>query len=424
MRHRADVRRLLLMISIGALAATATRAQHVIFNPYLYVEQFYTDNVRFTRAGDSDTFTRLAVVLPVRTSLPRDGSLLFSYTYFVDRFNRFDRFDSESHRFNLGISYKPTIETGVGLNAQYRHTDDQGLIESREEEDLFLTPRVTRENTLVGLFFRQRVRRLWTWRVAVNYINNNFDRILGVEEGDEVLLGVQGREGFRGSLGLSRPLSEKTTVGLGYSLSEYDLDPRPDLPLAIEGEETIHRLSFYVRHQLTRLWVLDGRIGAFRRTGLSSGVPGDQVDLFREGLQGRLSAFRELRWSELELYVAHNPTSRGDIRGTSTTSLAGIAWRDNTPGRWDWASYARYALRDPTDRRQGDIESLAVGGRVEYQFARLLTLRFTSRWIDQTSDTGAADRSEYRVSLALFYYPLGRTRLGGGEGPRPEFGID
>jgi len=42
-----------------------------------------------------------------------------------------------------------------------------------------------------------------------------------------------------------------------------------------------------------------------------------------------------------------------------------------------------------------------------------LTLRFSTIYSDQTSDDLFSDRSFLRASVALFWFPLGRTQLGG-----------
>ncbi len=401
----------ILLASSLSLWSEPAAARRTIFNPHLYLEASYSDNVTFTRTPQDDVFFRFAAVFPVSHELRRDSLLTASYTLFFDRFKEFDQFDSESHRFSLGLLTRPSERSALVFSSYYETTEDQALLADPEEFGLFLTPRLKRDILDVDLGYRQDLPGRWAIGGNVGYTEIDFDTILGVQD-RRALLAVQSRSGFRASVSLSREFSTRMTGGIRYGWRDFDLDPIPGDPSSMMGEETTHFLSLFVRRTLTQLWRFDANAGVFRRTGQGS----DGSDLFREGFFGGLAFTRTLRRIEVELFGRYSPTSEGPLRGTSTDTIVGVSVNDITPGRWTWQAYARYGIRDPAERTRDEVESLGAGGYVEWGLQRLLSLRFSASWVDQTSDDILDDRSFYRVSLALIYYPLGRRKLAGGPG--------
>ncbi len=383
--------------------------RRLTFNPYLYLEQTYTDNVRFTSAGDSDTYTRAAIVLPITYDLRRQGSVFASYQYFVDRFNTFDDFDNEGQRFDLGYTVKPSEPSQFRIGGSYIRRDDQGLIGSQLDEDVFLTPRLTREILRVGARYRRRLSQTWAGAVGITYASFDFDKIVDTQD-DALLTSVQSREGWIYEATLEKRLSDRTTTGIGYSFQDFTLDPVEfDPNFDMEGYEEIHTVYVFLRHTVGPLWRIDVRAGGFSRDGVGS----DGSDLSREGATGRIAAFRRFRTTELEFFAGYAPTTQGLLRGTSTVTTVGVALRDMTPGRFDWRIFARAGRRNPANDFESDIDILTAGGYTEWHLQRLLTLRFSTLYSDQTSDDLFSDRSFVRASLALYWFPLGRTELGG-----------
>jgi hypothetical protein len=379
------------------------------FNPYLYLEQTYTDNVRFTAEGESDTFTRMAAVFPVNYDLRRSGSIFASYQFFLDRFADFKDFDNEGQRFDLGYTVKPDQKSQFRIGGSYLERDDQGLLLSDLTEDLFLTPRLTRKVSRIGAAYRRQLAPTWSGRIGVSYANFDFDKVVDQQD-DEVLTSVQSRHGFIYDLGIEKRLSDRTVTGLGYAFNDFILDPVVGDPqFNMEGFEEIHQLYWFLRHTVGPLWRLDTRLGGFDRSGIGS----DGRPLDRQGATGRFAAFRRFRTTELELFAGYAPTTEELLRGTSTVTTIGAALRDITPGRWDWRVFTRAGRRNPSNSNEADIDILTVGGEVQWALQRKLTLRFKTLYSDQTSDDTFSDRSFFRASLALYWFPIGRTELAG-----------
>jgi hypothetical protein len=401
----------LILVALALLLASdrADAQRRLTFNPYLFIEQRYTSNVFFQPEGDSDSITRLAVVLPITYDLRRQGTFTASYQFFADRFSTFDELDNEGHQFNVGYSVKPRQASQFRIGGSYYVRDTQGEIGSDLVEDFFLTPPLRREITRVGTRYRHRLSATWGVGFGLTYAEFDFDRILGVEDPD-VFTSVQSREGWIFDATVDKRLSERATTGLGYTFQDFTLSPvEGSDQFNMEGYEEIDTLYWFLRYIVGPLWRYDTRLGVFRRDGTGS----DGSDLFREGFTGRFTAYRRFSRTELELFAGYAPTSQGLLRGTSTVSAVGVALRDMTPGSWDWRIYTRYAIRDPSVASDPTIETGSLGADVQWHLQRLLTLRGTTLYTNQTSDSGSQDREFLRVTLGLYWFPLGRTQLGG-----------
>ncbi len=391
------------------ISGPAAAQRRLTFNPYLYLEQTYTNNAGFTTLGQGDYYTRAAVVLPVSYDLRRQGNLFVSYEYFVDRYNDLEQFDKEGHRFNLAYIIKPTQPSQFRIGASYTRRDDQGRIGSRLQEDLFLTPRLRREILRVGVGYRRQLSATWSSSAGVTYADYDLDRVISSQD-DNILTAVQGRSGWIYDASLGKRLSERSTTGFGYSYSDFTLDPVAGDPVFNrEGEEQIHSAYWFWRYTFGPLWRLDLRLGGYKREGFSS----DGRPLDREGGIAHVSGVRSFRRTELEVFGSYAPTSEGLLRGTSTITTVGAALRDITPGRWDWEIFGQTGRRDPADPAEDEVDAIVAGGYLQWHLQRLLTLRLSTLYQEQRSDNFLIDLSAYRVSLALYYFPLGRTRIGG-----------
>ncbi len=339
----------------------------------------------------------------------RQGSLFASYEYFVDRFSDLDDLDNEGQRFNLGYTVKPDQLSVFRIGASYLERDDRGRLESALVDDLFLTPRLTRTVFRIGTSYRRQFSPTWSAGAGITYVDYDFDKISDRQD-DLILIGVQSREGFIYDFTLEKRLSERSRTGLGYAFSDFTLDPIENDPrFNQEGDEQIHNLFWFWRYTIGPLWRLDLRLGYYDRSGTNS--DGSPID--REGGTARLAAFRNFRKSQLELFAGYAPSSEGILRGTSTIATVGAALRDITPGRWDWEVFARAGRRDPANEGEADIDVITTGGYVQWHLQRLLTLRLSSYYTDQTSDDFFSNREVWRVSLGLYWFPLGRTEIGG-----------
>lgn len=391
-----------------ALGAPATAQRRVTFNPYLYLQETYIDNARFSTMAEGDTFTRVAVVLPLTYDMRRQGSLFASYEYYIDRFNDLDDLDNEGQRFNLGYTVKPTAPSVLRLGAAYSERDDQGRINSQLQEDLFLTPRLTRKILRYSASYSRQMTATVSAGVGVTYADFDFERVVS-NQNDDLLIGVQSRHGFLYDASVEKRFSERLTTGIGYAYSDFTLEPIENDPGEREGEEEIHTLYLFWRYTVGPLWRGDLRLGYYDRDGINTN--GTPID--REGGTARLAAFRTFRKTQLELFAGYSPSSEGLLRGTSTVTTLGVALRDVTPGRWDWEVFARAGRRDPADPAQADIDVAATGGYLQWHLQRLLTLRLSTFYTDQESDDFFSNRSVWRISLGLYWFPLGRTQIGG-----------
>lgn len=402
------VRWMVVVVVVVSVSAPTLAQRRLTFNPYLYLEETYTDNARFVTRGEGDFYTRVAVVLPVTYDLRRQGSLFASYEYYIDRFNDLEELDTEGQRLDFGYEFKPSRPSHVRFGASYIRRDDQGRIGSRLREDLFLTPRLRREILRFGAAYRRQLAPTWRAGVGVTYAEYEADRVRSSDD-DVVLLSVQSRSGWIYDASVSKQLSERSSTGLGYTYSDFTLDPIRGAPGSREGEEQIHTIYWFFNYTFGPLWRFDTRLGGYRREGINS----DGRRLDREGVSAQVSGTRSFRRTELELYALYAPTSEGFLRGTSTVTSVGAALRDITPGRWDWEVFAQAGRRDPASPGEADVDAYSTGGYIQWHLQRLLTLRGSALYLENRSDDLLADKATYRISLALYFFPLGRTQIGG-----------
>ncbi len=398
------------LLALFAVASAADAQRRLTFNPYLFLEQTYTTNARFRPVDEeADWFTRAAVVFPLTYDMDRKGSFFASYKFFVDRFQTLDDLDSEGQQLDLSYSVKPSERSNFRIGASWVERSDQGGIRSNIVDDIFLTPRLENRVFRIGAVYSRWLSQTWRFRTGLTYADYDFDRATA-DQNDVIFTQVQGRDGWIWDVNLGKRLSERTTTGFGYSYSDFTLDPiRGDSQFSQEGDEQIQNLYWFLRYTVGPLWRYELRLGYFDRRGTGS----DGNSLERDGWNARVLANRTFRRSSLEVFAAYAPTSEGLQRGTSTVTSVGVALRDATPGRWDWELFARASNRDPALAPQADIDIVTGGGFLQWNLQRLLTLRLTSVYTEQTSDDFFSNRQVWRTSLGLYWFPLGRTTIGG-----------
>lgn len=392
---------------VGGLAEAGT-----VFNPQLAVEQAYNDNVRFVgegdsgaAGGDSDSVTRLSAVLPVVREGKR-STLHFSYSPSFERHQDLDELDYDSHFLSLGLNTSTSRRSKVSFLSTYARTQMQGRPSSLDEAELFLTGRTNRELFRADLTHGKQLSARWSFRGGLNYGESRFDDIKDFDPAAPVPL--EDRTDYGGTVQLGRAVSEKTTVGLAYGLQRFELEPRETT--GTSTDETVHSLTFTVDRTVSRRMTLNAAIGGFRSTS-----DPETADDPRTGAQANLGLTRAYRSMALSLDASHRPSSGGALAGTSTDSALGLRLNGAALEPWSWSVSSRLARRDPTNDDEEPVHSVAAGGSLERGFARVLALRLSADYVDQTSDEPLLEARYYTAGIGLVWYPLGRTILGGGK---------
>lgn len=385
--------------SAAGLMATAAIAQRTTFDPQVNVGLFSTNNVALTREDPrSDWGLRLALILPVVRQLDR-GSLTFSYSPWVELFRETDTFNNVSHRLRLSLVTAPTPESSLNLTAAYSKTQDQGVVESIDPADLFLTQRTDRQRSSLDFTYGDQLRNRWNWGFTLGGSIWNYDRVIDSGVGDEPI-GLEDRSEVRTSFQVTRSLSPTTALGLRYGYRRFVLD--------LSGDENSQSFSFVYQKDIEERLSLEFSVGGYHNTGEAVTGPLDPSSGSRSGVQGQLRLTRNWRQSALAIVAGHRPSSGGARIGTSVNSYVGLSYGNRGDQVWDWGVYTRLARRDPSNENQKVINNLALGGRVGRRLNRKTTIRMTARVFDQTDDGGESSATYLYVWLGAVWRPLAR----------------
>ena len=379
--------------------ATAATAQRTTFDPQVNVGLFSTNNVAITREdARSDSGLRLGLILPVVRQLDR-GSLAFTYSPWVEFFREADTFNNVSHRLRLGLVTAPTLDSSLNLTAAYSDTQDQGVVESADPADLFLTQRTDRQRASLDLTYGDQLRNRWNWGFTLGGSLWNYSRLVDSEDGADPIP-LEDRSEVRSSVQLTRSLSPTTSIGLRYGYRRFVLD--------LSGDENSHSVSFVFQKDIEERLSLEFSVGGFRNTGEAVTGPLDSSSGSRSGVQGQFRLTRLWRQSSLAIVAGHGPTSGGARIGTSVNSFVGLSYGNRGSQVWDWGLDARVARRDPSNENQKVINSLALGGGVGRRLSRKTRIRMTARVFDQTDDGGETKGTYLYAWLGVVWRPLAR----------------
>lgn len=396
--------------SVAVLALVAclpepASAQRTTFRPVITLGAFYIDNVFYVdpeEAGGRDTSSTgvlVSVALPLDVKMKR-SELSLVYVPRFESFSDFSDLDNLSHRLYLGLNYRPNARRGLVLTSRYVSSADQADPESVEESPLFLTRRVRRDGGTVDLAFTQQLRSRFGLRMGLGASSWSFEEISGVRQGPPGSQ-IEDRTDLGASFGLARSFKRGHSLGFSYRYRRFDLD--------VSGQQDVHGLSLTYGVEIGERSQTSFSMGCFWREGEESGS--------NCNLQGTLRLDRTIGRLWLSLAATHVPSS-GDVGlGTSTNSVVALSLGGDQLTWWNWGLWTRYARRDPDNPGQPKLDTVSVGGSIGRSFSRVVGLRLTGSFADQTSDTGAQEGSYYRVGIGVVLHPLGRARLGRGAGP-------
>ena len=384
------------------LVIPPVRAQRTRFNPRFSLSLFRSDNIDLLGAERRrDSGLTLGLALPVSRDL-ENGSLSFDYNTSFDKYDEFEELDNLSHRLRLSVTKDPSRNSSVQAQVGYSLTQDQGLAESPNDADLFLTPRTERETVSLDFSYRKRFRSRWEWGFAGGFRDWSFDEIEGFES-DAPPTQLENRTEFSGAVTLARLLSESSAFGFSYSYRTFDLE--------LSGEESVQAGSLVYRRQLEERLSLAVAVGGFLSTGTTAQGPGGSSDDSRSGVQGTLNLSRNWRRTGLSLVIGHTPSAGNDRLGTSTNSTLGLSLTSRATRRWNWGLSARYALRDPNDTQEPTIDTLAFGANAGARVHRALSLQLGINYTDQSSDASGNEGSFLIGRIGLNWHPLRGSRV-------------
>lgn len=414
------------VLTVLLLGPCPARGQETLFNPSISLEYGYTDNVEFSGTDQtSDNATRLAVMLPVVRYSPK-GWIVFSYSPSYYKYRDSDLLDRDEHRLRFGVSRQTSRRSWVDFTTRFARTQTQGDVLNQgaidlpapgagaggdlppldlEEGSLLLTERTERDLIGADLGLRHQPSERWTWSARVGASDWQHTRIEGFPEGPESAV-VEDRTEYRASTGGARSLSRTTSLGVRYGYRHTKLD--------ISGEEDMHSVVLTLEHQAGPHLSFGGEIGGYTRT---STPPEDGAgDLTRNGMRAMARLRRSYRRVVFGMFAGYAPTSGGDLAGTSTDSTLGLSLAGAGSVAWDWNIGARYTRREPTDPDQPTRYAAGAYASVERRFGRSAALRLTASQVQQDNGVdGVEDPSVFRALFGVVWYPVGHTRLAGGQ---------
>ncbi len=392
-----------------AISVSGAWAQRTTFNPSITVGGSYTDNIEHAATEEtSDSASRIELDLPVSRQWDGGGMEFYYRPSYIQQSDQ-DDFDRDEHR--LGFSTTTVIDrrTNWGFSAAYSKTQTQFSPTISEfepiDDDQFTANPTDRDSLGASLSLARTQSPRWNWQASLDWNQVDHELIPGVPASALGDSPVEDRSEYGGSFGFSRSLGRGASLGLQYRHRRFDLD--------VSGEEDSDSLSVTWNRTVSRTLAFGVSVGAFKSTGeASDGTDLATDDDERTGAQGSFSLTRSFRASRLVFSGSHEPTSGSNLVGTSTNTDAGLTYA-GTRRLWDWSVSGRYGLREPADSSSDDLKNLSAGASIERFFQRQVGVRFGAAMTDQ-SGSGAADRSAFSVDVGFVWYPLGRTKLGGG----------
>ncbi len=392
-----------------AISVSGAWAQRTTFNPSLTVGGSYTDNIEYAATDESsDTASRIELDLPVSRRWD-SGSMEFYYRPSYTQQSDEDDFDRDEHRLGFNTTSVIDRRTSWGFSAAYSKTQTQfsPVISDLDpiDDDQFTFNPTERDSLGASLSLARTQSPRWNWQASLDWNEVDHEPIPGVPASVIADSPVEDRSEYGGSFGFSRSLGRGASLGLQYRHRRFDLD--------LSGEEDSDTLSITWNRTVSRTLEFGISVGGFKSTGeAADGTNLATDDDERTGAQGSFNLTRSFRNSRVVFSASHEPTSGSNLVGTSTNTDAGVTYA-GTRRLWDWSVSGRYGLREPADSSSDDLENLSAGASIERFFQRQIGVRLGAAMTDQ-SGSGTSDRSAFSVEVGFVWYPLGRTKLGGG----------
>jgi hypothetical protein len=341
----------------------------------------------------------------------RYGTLTAMYSTGYESFSDVE-LDNGRHFFNLAYNQRQGRYNQLRTNLRYSLTEDQGSRKSLAENQLFLSPRASREYGDLGVDWGRKLGAFYNLRLLARFSTWRYDNFVEPpESGDPeeepvpVPRGFRDRDAYRAGLGLSRAFSRSFRFGFAYGFSHFELSNY--------GEQDVHSLSLTLGYRVAKVMNFGLAVGGYNRT--STNVLEEERS--KSGFQVALSLGRAWRVGGLilGLRVGHVPNVGGGAQvGTATVSRVGLYLRPGTSrGRrhWSWDLSGGWARRDPVNNIQSTIENYQFGGGIFYNLGRMAGITLNAYWVDQDAQTQVNAGQFFRVNLGLSLRPLGMTRL-------------
>jgi len=397
------IRRLCWSVAIVSLAVPASA--QTTFNPVFNFGAFYTDNFTFvgTPGGDkASSGYYLGLALPVNHQI-RDGSITAMYSTSYESFSDV-QLDNGIHYLNFALTRNRSKTDRLSFYGRYNYTQDQGNRRSLSENQLFLSPRATREFGSIGINYAKPLSKEFAIRLIGRASSWRYGNFVLLPE-QPTPRGFRDRDAFAGGFGVSKRMGRDIRLGMAYGYRHFELSQA--------GTQDINSLSLTFSYRVGNAFTLGLAAGGFNRT--STSINNEQRK--KSGFQLALNIGKAWRLESLVIgvRVAHAPNVGGGAQvGTATVSRAGLFIRPGVSrGRrnWSWSLFANWARRDPVNNIQKTIENVSVGGSFYYGLGRILGISISANYVDQVSQSELNRGEFFRASLGLSIRPLGWTPI-------------
>jgi hypothetical protein len=397
-----------LLVALGAvlLGSRPAAAQRATFTAAFFLEEARSGNVEYLGTGGEtfrpDWSTRLGAGLGLRRE-GRAGQVGVQYGGYYEKYQTFSVLDHSEHTLGVDLASAPGRRSSFGFSAGYSYGQAQGNPASLEAPDRYLSVRTTRQALRGTLHFGRRISGRWSCGATGYGSRMSFHAISGVPEQPSDA-SVENRTETGASAGLRYEPSPRVQLGWGYGFTKYVLD--------VSGSETVHNANMSFGFGIGKSGRIGFNVGAFERHFVNSEGVAQPVQR-GVGLQGAggVGWTHTGRAVSVSVNADRSASSGGALMGTSTDTTAGVTVSNVHPIRWNWTTSARYALREPTRNESfGNIETLAVGGSVEWRFRELLAARVSASLIRQISGSATVNGSAPAGAIGLVWTPFGRDR--------------
>jgi hypothetical protein len=397
------------LLGLGSVSAV-TAAAVTRYNPSLAFGYARTGDVTFFGTGASDDSWNAVVNLPwTRQGDTAQTALGYSGRY--TSYKTFTSLNDLAHSAYASHSRQLGPRTNFRISARASRSQDQGNPFEPNFGNTFLSRRTVRNLASFGIGLDRAISRRWRWSVGANANWARFDEIEDFDAGP-VGPGVENGQTYTITTGMSRSISERSSLGGSYRFGIIEKEDSPD--------ERGHVLTVDFSRKVKTKGTFGFSIGGYQRSRIgieddsgyrNSGVFASANLGFGDDLEVGPFQFR--------FNLGGGPSMGGGLSGTSTNWYAGVTVTESNyraTTKWRWSIAARYSYRIPTDRDLADTATFSMGGSVERQFVRQLAARVAYRWVEQQQqdDSFAATGSFNVIVAGLVWYPLGGTRVVGG----------
>jgi hypothetical protein len=407
-RHSPTARILIATAVAFGGAVIPAESQSIRFDPQIGVSASYTDNAFLandSEAAQSDLVAGLGITLPLSREFEH-GSLGLSYSLNFDRFQDFDELDTLNHRLGFSFSTQTSSTSAFDLGLGYSRNEDPFASQAGEpvqvddfDDPLFIVGRrLEVEQGTAGAGFSHQFSTRGSVQLFAGYSATRSDEV----DGDDAVGDVEDRDSIGGGVGLSRALSEHTSLDLVYGISGFDLD--------VSGQSLSHSLGVGWSREVEERISVSFQIGAYYRDRVVETVNADDTTVEDDdvGFQGSFALNKTLQRYALGLSASHQPSAGHILVGTSTDTQVAFSLSPLYTERWYWSTSLRYGHRDPDLVDDNPIESFQAGVSLGRSLGRKLGLSLSGDFITQDeSNADLYDVVAMRARLSLSFRPLG-----------------